>query len=569
MQQWKRQPYARVRQKGANAPYQEIRVVNPSRGLNLLVADILANDKEATEGTKNIEYVEGGAARKRMGFKEAGTGITMPPRGLSQYISEASNYPITCDNGVLKKLQSNAWSALSGSVTLSTSANISMTPLFEKTFVWDGISGGVMFDGTTVTRPGTMPRAKFSVIYKGYHVASGVDGQPFRLYFAPSKNPQRFTNNVVPTDPNDVAVSNSSDVPGASDFTSTDTTVRAIDINRNDGQKVVGLGFFQDLLIVFKEKSIYQLYFNSTNGFVVELITSSYGAVCHGAIASVENDCYFLTAKGVYVLGNEPNYYASIRTNELSSRIKTLLQRINPAYYDRCKAYYYDDRYFLTVPLDKSTECNTMIVYDRRFYAWAHWYNIKADSMYVFKDSDKTDHFYFTEYGSPSVCEFTPGIYNDKGEAIEQVFVTRAFDGKKLDRQKFWYSFRPIFRLTNGDVQLSFINESGTIGRPVTVSPSLTGGLGVDQFGSLLLGTSQQDLYTDSDLGLTGSSGDFTSSATDSSNAVYNIGVGIDSRTMKYQFSNSGVNELFTLLGWIIIYQEKDHENFDGAYTIR
>ena len=571
MQQWKRQPYARVRAGGADVPYKEIRVLNPSRGLNLLIADILANDKEASLGTKNIEYVEGGAARKRMGYIEAGTGLTNAPRGLSQYMSESANYPITCDGSTLKKYQAGTWSALSGAISLDPSSNITLTPLFEKTFAWDGVNGGVMFDGTTVTRPGTMPRAKFSVIYKGYHVASGVDGQQFRLYFAPSKTPQRFTNNIVPVDPDDVAVNTSTEVPGATDFTSTDATVRAIDINKNDGQKVVGLGFFQDVLIVFKEKSIYQLYFNSSNGFVVERISSSYGCVSHGSIASVENDCYFLTEKGVYVLGNEPNFYASIRTNELSSRVKGLLQRINPSYYERCRAYYHDDRYFLAVPLDTNTECNVMIVYDRRFYAWAYWDNIRCNDMYVFrdKDNDGADYFYFTEYGSASMCEFTPNTYSDKGEAIEAVFVTKAFEGKAVDREKYWYTLRPIFRLTTGAVSVSYITERGTEGRTLSLNPTEVGGIGLDEYGALLFGTSQQDTYTDSDLGLAGSSGDTSSSETDATHSIYDIGVNLDSRTLKVKFSNSGLNETFTLLGWVLLYQEKDLARFDGAYTIR
>lgn len=567
---WNRQPYAKIRSGGSDAPYSEIRVINPSRGLNLLIADILSNDKEATVGTKNIEYVEGGAARKRMGYVAVNSGLGTAPKGLSRYISEAANYPITTDFGVLKKYQSGAWATLSG-VTVDTAANITMTSLFQKTYAWDGVNGGVVWDGASVTRPGTMPRAKFSVIYKGYHVASGVPGQPFRLYLAPPKEPSRFTRLSAPADPNDVALNDAANVPGATVFLGDDTP-RAIDINKNDGQAITGLGFFQDVLIVFKENSIYQLYFNSDNGFVVERISSSYGCVAHGSIASVENDCYFLTDKGVYVLGNEPNFYASIRTNELSSRVKTLIQRINPAQYERCRAYYFDDRYFLSVPLDQSTTCNVMIVYDRRFYAWAIWDNIRANDLLAFKDKDgdgKT-HFYFTEYGSSNMCEFTPGAYNDKGAAIDAVFITRAFEGKKVDREKFWFVLRPIFRLTTGSVQVSFITENGSFGTPVSIAPVLTGGLGVDEYGNLLFGTSQQDTYTDQDLGLSSGAGSSTtSSETDTSHTVFEIGVGIDSRTLKVKFQNNGINETFTLLGWVLEYQDKDLGRFDGAYTIR
>lgn len=569
MVQWRRQPYAKIRQGQNDATYDEIRVLNPSRGLNVLVADVLVNDKEATEGTKNIEYVEGGAARKRMGFTSVGTGLSNPTNGIGEYISESANYPISSDGGVLKKYQSGTWSALGGSITVDATANVTMTALFQKTYIWDGVNGGVVFDGTTVTRPGTMPRGKFSVTYKEYHVTSGVSGQPFRLYFAPPRETSRFTRSTAPTDPNDVSLADATNVPGATVFTGDDSP-RAIDINKNDGQKIIGLGFFQDVLIVFKERSIYQLYFNDSNGFVVERITSSYGAVSHGAICSVENDCYFLTEQGVFVLGNEPNYYAAIRTNELSSRIKGLLAQINPAQYEKCRAIYYQDRYFLTVPLN-SSDVNAMIVYDRRFYAWAYWDNIYANDMLIFKDKDGDgkSHFYFTDDKVARLNEFTPGAYNDNGEPINAVFRTRAFEAKQIETEKYWFKIRPIFRLTTGDVQISYITENGSEGKPVTLSAAAIGGLATDQVGSLLFGTSQQDTYTQSDLGLTDDDGNATSSSTDSATTPFDIFIGLDSRVLKVEFSNSNVNETFTLLGWVIYFQSKDPERFDGAYTIR
>lgn len=561
-----------MRQASQDSPYRDIRVMNPSRGLNLLVADILANDKEATAGTKNVEYDESGVAQKRPGYTSVGTGLSNPTNGIGQYISEAANYPLSSDAGTVKKYQGGAWSAVSGSVTLDPTANITFTSLFEKTYAWDGILGGTVFDGTTITRPGTMPRAKFSVPYKGYHVASGVAGQPFRLYFAPSAEPSRFTRLNAPSDPDDVGLHNVANVPGATVF-SGDDSPRAIDINKNDGQKITGLGFFQDVLIVFKEESIYQLYFNADNGFVVERISSSYGAVCHGAIASVENDCYFLTDKGVYVLGNEPNYYAAIRTNELSSRIKPILQQINKANYEKCRAIYFDDRYFLTVPLGSSGDVNAMIVYDRRYYAWSVWDNINANDMLIFKDKDNDNekHFYFTDDVEARMNEFTWGAYNDNGEAIEQVFRTKAFEAKEVDVEKYWFTIRPIFRQANGEVIISYITENGSAGKPVRLDTSVSGGLGTDQLGALLFGTSQEDTYTLADLGLTGieEEDDANSSVTDTSHNVFDVGINLDSRTLKVEFKNDKINETFALLGFVIFYQMKDPQRFDGNNMIR
>jgi len=410
-----------------------------------------------------------------------------------------------------------------------------------------------------------LPRAKFSVIYKGYHVASGVEGQPFRVYFAKSSEPSRFTDNVAPSG-DDIGLNDATNVPGATVFSGA-AGPRAIDVNKNDGQKVTGIGFFQDVLIIFKEESIYQLYFNESDGFVVERISSSYGAVCHGAIASVENDCYFLTDKGIYVLGNEPNYYASIRTNELSSRIKPLLQRITE--WEKCRAIYHDDRYWLTVPLDDE-DVNALIVYDRRFYAWAYWDNIYATDMIIFKDpsGDGRKHFYFLDDREPSMQEFVWGVYNDNGEAIEQVFRTRAFDAKRIETEKYWYTIRPIFRTATGEVVINYYTENGLDGRSFRLDTSVTGGIGLDQIGAILLGTSMPDTYTESDLGIS-TGGDTSSTSTDVGHSVFDIGINLDSRVLKVEFSNDKINESFALMGWVIFLQQKDFQRMDGDFTFR
>src|SRR5690606_24314350 len=125
------------------------------------------------------------------------------------------------------------------------------------------------------------------------------------------------------------------------------------------------------------------------------------------------------------------------------------------------------------------------------------------------------------------------------------------------------------FRLTTGTVNVSYITERGTEGRSLPINPSQVGGIGLDEYGALLFGTSQQDTYTDTDLGLPGSSGDTSSSETDSTHSIYDVGVNLDSRTLKVKFQYDGLDQTFTLLGWILLYQEKDHARFDGAFTIR
>lgn len=567
MVQWTNEPRMKLRQGGNDAAYKEIAVVKPSKGLNVLGANINIDDKEASNGTKNVEFTEDGVIQKRPGYQTVGTGLVNPAKGVGIYSSESETYPMTSDGGVIKKLVSNVWTAVAGSVFADSLADVSFTSIDTKTYVWDGVNGGMVWDNVTLTRPGTMPRAKFSVIYKGYHVASGVNGQPFRVYFAPAAEPSRFTNNVVPTDPNDVALNNATQVPGATVFSSADSGQRAIDINRNDGQRVTGIGFFQDVLIIFKENSIYQLYFNETNGFVVERITTTYGCVSHATIQAVENDTYFLSDDGVYVLGNEPNFFASIRTNELSSRIKPIIQGISPANRSKCAAVYFDNRYFLTVPLGEDT-VNAVIVYDRRFFAWMLWDNIRANDMVIFRDSNGVRHFYFSDDQAAKMREFTWGGYNDDGVAIEAIFRTKSFDGRMIDREKFWHVVHPVFRELTGEINISYYTERGSEGRTTTLNNAILGGIGLDPLATSGFGWSLMDTMSDAELGIEVSGG-VTTTIVDASNVVFEVPALIDSRTFMIEFSNDKLNQSFGILGWKIFYQDKDIARMDGDYVYR
>ena len=64
MVRFARSPRKRIRHGQPDIPYEEIRTVNPSRGLNQLVADILVDNKDASD-LSDIEFAEGGVAQKR------------------------------------------------------------------------------------------------------------------------------------------------------------------------------------------------------------------------------------------------------------------------------------------------------------------------------------------------------------------------------------------------------------------------------------------------------------------------------------------------------------------------
>ena len=567
MVRFTRSPRKRIRHGQPDIPYEEIRVVNPSRGLNQLVADILTDNKDASD-LSNIDFDEGGVVRKRPGFISVGTGLLNATNGMGIYKNGVTSTLMVSDGGTIKQYNGTNWTALPGAVTVDPTASVFMTSVDKKLYTWDGINGGKVWDGTAFTQPGTMPKGKFSVIYKDYHIVSGVDGQENRIYISGVKEPSRFTRLSPPTDTSKIDLSKPAEVPGATVFTG-DQSPNAIDVNRYDGDKITGFGFFQDALVIFKENSIYQMSFNDSNIPVVQRVTDAYGCVAHGSICTVENDTYFLSRVGVFVLGNEPNFYASIRTNELSSRIKSTIETITEASYNYIRSIYWENRYILSVP-SNNTKNNLLIIYDKRFYAWTLWRGINASGLAVYTDSQNRRQLVFSGSTTPTLNQFTWGLYNDNGAPINAWWTSRAFHGKKVDIQKYWKEIRLIFRQINGSVNIDFFDENGSFGSTVSINAEILGGLGYDQFAALMFGSSVTDTYTNKDLGLGSSaSDDAASSATDSTNDVYSIGVKRDARTFKFRISNNEVDETFVLLGFIIKFRNKSSERFEGSKTYR
>lgn len=535
-------------------PPQRLVVMNPSKGLNNLVSPSLIDNREFAD-IMNCEYDEGGVIRKRAGYTTLGDTLTAA-HGLGVYATEVLNQLVTVDGTNLKYMSASTWTAAGGD-TFTTGKDTSFTQANLKLCVWNTEDGGAYFTGSAVTRPGTMPKAGFSVYYQDKHIASGVPGQPSRLYISKLADPTDFTVTTGGTQPqpdntNDPDNGNPN-VPGATVFAGTPSLTEAnvIDIRKNDGDKITGLGIFQDVAIIFKERSIYQLTFDTSGNPTVTPITYATGCVSHKSIKNVENDMYFLSREGIRVLGNQPQYFDAIRTNVVSIRIQQTIDSINKEYYNRSNACYFDNKYVLAVPTGSST-IDKQIAYDRRFEAFAIWTNFDAMDMVNFIDSTNSQVMVFLDDGGTQVYQRTVGTYNDNGAAIEAYVVSKAQDVGNPDITKFWVDIRPIFRRLNGQVTFTVYQDDGTQVGTATLGTSSYRGMGLNMFGSFKLG---QD-------------GETTALEESFSDAPLSIGLNLDSRTIQYRVYNNEVNENFVLLGTVYAYYPKSHFVFDSSRKI-
>lgn len=545
---------ARVGVKKATRQIRREYVMNPAKGLNKLVSDSLIDKREASS-LLNISFEESGVIKKRDGFSPYGTSLTTPQM-ISYYYNETNKELLTVDGGQPKKLLAGIWTNIPGVTMSLTRPFIDATQAKNKVYMWDAENGGVEYDGTTTSRPGTIPKAKFSIYNNGLHIASGVPGQPSRVYFAAGGKPSIFTRDATGK-PSGAAAGdgwpdNTTDVPGATVFTGT-AAAFTIDFGKDDGFAITGIAIFQGDIVVFKENAIYQLSFAGSTvdatAATVTLITKSIGCVSHRTIAYVENDIYFLTRRGVFVLGNEANFYTAVRTNELTARIRPLIDQILPAGYERCNAVYHKDRYLLAAPVASAT-VNRVLNYDRRYQAWSVWDSIAPRDMQVFIDNDNVEHFFFIQDSvSGGVKEQISGQYNDEGVAISAYWESAALDGDSIDITKRFVDLGVVLRQLNGILNIVIYADGQEILKDTTISGISGSGYGADMIGDSWIGGNIATTAT-TELGIT--------------NQPWRMVVKRNSRTLKFRVENNRIDESFALLGFILGYYPYSYYRFDS-----
>lgn len=121
--------------------------------------------------------------------------------------------------------------------------------------------------------------------------------------------------------------------------------------------------FSDDKLLVFNRNSVHLVGGAGANA-TVQLITNEVGCVARQSIVQVGNNILFLSDNGVYGANFQDLY--NLRGNEvpLSSPINPVIQRINRDVWDKSVGVYFDNRYYLAVPLDGSQVNNAILIFN-------------------------------------------------------------------------------------------------------------------------------------------------------------------------------------------------------------
>lgn len=530
-------------------PVAEQRFLNPGKGINVYVSEQFISDQEAS-GSMNATIVESGAIDKRFGWEEVGTGLLNAPRGLASY------YPVgldpmlvTIDGDTLKYLDGSLWTGLT-TITFGAAERIGFVQAGGKLFIWNGVQAGAQLSGTTLTRPTTTVKGNFGIFYADKQVVSGVPEHPNRLYIS-GQDVGDFTN-TNPTGTGAYSVYDTSTHPGATVFSGSDAAY--IDIAKDDGDRINGLAKYGALLIIFKERSIYSLEFD-TNGLpIVKLITNAIGCTSHWSIDQVDNDIIFLSRNGWYVFGTQPQFFDQLRTNELSIRIKPFVKSIAALNLDRPCAIWHDNIYYCAVPVGNSDTNNRVFTYHRNYTAWLQSNNINANAFTQYIDIDNEEGLYYADENTATVWKQTNG-YADGTEAIDMFWEGKAHDFKAFDIVKRFIDVTLLFRRLRGKVKVTISIDGNRITKEYNISgTNFGGGMGRAQVGRTQLGGKSETRET--------------TSAQATTNVPIRLNVGENGRTIKIKVQNATTGEHFVLLGYNVGYRPYGRNNFPAELRV-
>jgi hypothetical protein len=158
----------------------------------------------------------------------------------------------------------------------------------------------------------------------------------------------------------------------------------AFSVNNGSNDQLIGVApWTLNEFLVFMRNSIYYISVGNSRYATGEaLATDSYiktlatdiGCSARKSVVQAGGGVFFLSDNGVYFLQPQPASAESMKlltmADPISAPIDDVIQRINRNYASNAVATYWNNRYYLAVPLDGSAVNNTVLVYNFILRQW-------------------------------------------------------------------------------------------------------------------------------------------------------------------------------------------------------
>jgi len=217
--------------------------------------------------------------------------------------------------------------------------------------------------------------------------------------------------------------------------------------------------FYNDNMIVFNRNSVHLI--NGTQGSLADTtvreLTREVGCLARKSVVSQGNKVFFLSDNGVYGFAFQDEYNLRGVERPLSEQIQPYIDRINKTLAPDAVGIYFNNRYYLAVPLDSSQGAddargnNTVLIYNMLNQGWESIDTYGAgdffvDNFVIGQDEERNDLYIINDQGGLHLCDDTDeardvyslSINGSSSQAgIDYTLTTRGYGFNNLDRKRF------------------------------------------------------------------------------------------------------------------------------------
>jgi len=171
-----------------------------------------------------------------------------------------------------------------------------------------------------------------------------------------------------------------------------------IDIAKDDGQEITGIRVLSDRLVVYKSRSVYNVFFTGDSDIPFVLpgggkSNSAVGCIAPFSIQDVENGHVFLSDDGFY-------FYDGINAFKISDKVTTTLRGYNTTRLEQARSLTYRDKnvYMCALPASGQTENDRILVWNYFNNAWSIYTGFAPSAMATFHVGGSQERPYFGDY---------------------------------------------------------------------------------------------------------------------------------------------------------------------------
>jgi hypothetical protein len=276
-------------------------------------------------------------------------------------------------------------------------------------------------------------------------------------------------------------------------------TTNSIVVGGDDGEDIIATQpFFDYELLVFKPNKIYLVTADPTattaSGWTVRLINDKIGCQAAGSAIFTNKDVFFLSNDGIrsVVRSAADDFYAVGPT--LTEPVKNIIARINRSYIGDANGAFHNNRYYLALPLDNSTTCNYVLVYNTLFGSFEGLWSIAASAMTktnfsggystncvklaIGSPTGQVGHLY--DYLDPDLQGDGNTEFKDYGTSYTSYVVTKAYDFDDKISKKYGSHYEMEFyysTATGCTISMKRETDSQYVTIGTSVDTSTPGGL--------------------------------------------------------------------------------------------